>query len=793
MHKWIVFIFTFAQITLNFGQTKSVDASKLTMHEFDSLIFSNFPNERNTQKLGPWNCRSAATKNKWINGGFQPRVNDLLGPMNFSDSAIKASSALGEMDWNFQTTVNLTKKKYLHYNLHLGQSSIYHQVRINNKAINCNRYLSHGLAGFCGFSLGIDPSVLKDSGNVIRLNYYTPLDSERNIQWVTPNCCKIKDNDPTGFAAAQRKPPYEYGWDIAPRRVNIGLEEGVSLEGWNHYRLDYFNIQTISANADSAVLIIRIDIEADTAKPISIIFGIENYTIPFRIEGYPIKAGLNKFQREITLYKPKLWWPNGFYQQNGDTKPHLYKTWLQLAQPNDTFYTLKQFGIRTLKLENNNDKLGRNFQFVVNGKPIFIKGVNMVPTRGFLSEKQHDSLWIHGPMMQRIADANVNMVRIWGGGGYENDWFYDSCDKLGLMVWQDFMYSGMMYEQKYDQNLEAEYQVKRLSLHPSIALWCGNNEIEVAWKHWGWQNKYKIHGADSNYLWEQYEKIFYRMLPSKVMEYASKTAYIPTSPQSNWGNAKGLSFGDNHYWGLWHGEQSIDKLNENIPRFVSEWGLPSYPLSGFKGAETGDLQNNKNPLFAQLNKRMLSYKGIQLLHNYVDSFNSQFPDAQSYSYYPQSFQVQRYALHTGIAAHRSARPYCMGTMWWQLNDIWPGITWSILDFNGQPKPAYFQMKYDYNNLSVFNVKSDNYSMILTAVNDGWADSSITIYISSIQDIKVKLKTIKTLAKKSASTDILSITNYELNNLCKNMDDKLMIQVYCNGRVVYSHRYKPRFM
>ncbi len=738
--------------------------------------------------LGPWQCRSAATENKWVNGGFYPRVNDLFGPLQWTDSAIKANSSLGEMDWNYQTRFHLPAKKYLHYRLHFGQSAIYNQIRVNNRAINCNRYLPAGIAHFCGFTPDLVPALLKDSNNVLRLNYFSPFDPERRVQYTSENSCRIKDNDTSGYIAVLRVPPLQGGWDIAPRRITAGLDEGIYLEGWNHFHVDHFSVQTESANKDSAIINFKIIIETDTIIKVNLQLYAEDlyYT---EIFGYRLEYGINELSFQRKIKKAKLWWPNGAYQQKRQKKPALYNAFLTVSQPGDTVKLARKFGIRTIKLVQQKDSFGESFYFLVNNKPIFIKGLNLVPTRGFMNKSTHDSLWRSSIMMQKIANANVNMVRLWGGGGYEEDWFYEACDSLGIMVWQDFMYSGMMYTRRYDQIAEAEYHVRRLSGHPSLALWCGNNEIEVAWKNWGWQNKYNIHGKDSTFLWNEYQQLFHKNLPAIVKKYDSEISYLSSSPISNWGNPADFKSGDNHYWGLWHGEQPMRSLKTNIPRFVSEWGLPSYPLSNFKGAGIIDPDS---ATMAELDRRLLSYKGAKLLHAYIDSFYNENKNLDYYTQYAGALQLQSLTAYTGINSHRSNRPYCMGTIWWQFNDIWPGTTWSLVDFTGQNKPAYYNLKIAYENLCIFK-DIDNYYFKLNYANDGWGDSTLDIGIYSVRNLKNKLKSTTFIAKKESAGPLFSMANYDLNNLLQDEKDVLIIQVRCNGRPVGTFRYKRIYL
>lgn len=752
--------------------------------------------EGRSQLLGPWKLRSEATKMRWVQAGYFPRANDLFPITDFSADSIAANSALGELDWDFECRFQ-PQKTYKHYRLHTGYYANYDMIRMNGYNILCNQHIYEGLAGYSGYAVDLPAGMCRDSINVLRIKHLNPLEDARKKREEDPLRCVIRDNDSSGLSAIIRKPPVEFGWDIAPRRLTAGLEQGIYLHGWNQLRLDQFAVYTVFANRDSAKIRIKIILFSDTKTTANIVLsGTETMS-----ENHPnllVNPGENTFEFYQVISKPHLWWPNGCYQQAGDQKPYLAGMKASITSAEDQIDANTNYGIRDIKLVQEDDKFGESFYFKINGKSVFVKGVNMVPTRGMQPWEEYQSYWQSGLGLGRVAEAGVNMLRIWGGGGYEEDWFYKQCDSLGLMVWQDFMYAGMMYLPDASNAIEAVQQTRRLAKHPCMALFCGNNEIGVAWKNWGWQKKYNIHGADSVRLRKAYRNLFRGSLGWTVYREYPEANYCITSPQSNWGKAADFLSGDNHYWGIWHGEFPVDSLMTQIPRFASEWGLPSYPLSGFD--EAGRSEVSKEGL-KELDSRLQSYKTASLMHRYTrqlhlselvfDTRDSAIRNwllkYKSDGAFSANQSSQSIAMHFGIAAHRLAMPFCMGTMWWQYNDIWPGTTWSILDISSAPKSAWYEMKRMYANLIAVAIP-DKSKLNLRYVNDGWGDSSISIRVYDFYKPKKVLMQQVVVAKASSTGSLVSIPFSKLNLWSQSIYQPAIVELTCNGRLLYRYRY-----
>jgi beta-mannosidase len=338
------------------------------------------------------------------------------------------------------------------------------------------------------------------------------------------------------------------------------------------------------------------------------------------------------------------------------------------------------------------DSVGRSFYFTVNDNPVFMKGANWIPADMFLPRLTKAK---YRQLLLAAKEANINMLRVWGGGIYEDDAFYDLCDSLGLMVWQDFMFAGAMYpgDENFIKNVKQEVidNIKRLRHHPSIVVWCGNNEIDEAWHNWGWQKQYRLSAQDSGRIWNDYRRLFRELLPQLVQEYDGTRPYVSTSPMHGWGRKQSMTEGDSHYWGVWWGLEPIEKYKEKVPRFMSEYGMQAMPnwetITKFSLPQDWDTSST---VMKMHQKHPSGYKNLAVYlkqNGYNPTTFKTFADATQ--------KVQEKALATAITAHMDAAPYCMGTMFWQFNDCWPVASWSVVDYYGAKKKAYYKVKELY--------------------------------------------------------------------------------------------------
>ncbi len=350
-----------------------------------------------------------------------------------------------------------------------------------------------------------------------------------------------------------------------------------------------------------------------------------------------------------------------------------------------------------VKLIQQKDGGGTSFYFERDGKPIYCKGANWIPADIFLPRVTLDD---YRNMLIKAKEANMNMLRVWGGGIYEDDYFYYLCDSLDIMIWQDFMFAGGMYpaDEAFMNNVreEVRYQIQRLKRHPCIVLWCGNNEIDEAWKNWGWQQQFNLHGTDSAKIWNDYKRLFEDSLKKWVNEFDGTRPYVSTSPKNGWGHKESFTEGDSHYWGVWWGLEDWEAFENKTGRFISEYGMQAMP--NWKTIESFTEPADRFLYSDVIKSHQKANDGFKKLNHYltryfIDSAKLSRLSPENYTYLTQCLQY--YILKNSIAIHRSKYPTNMGTLLWQLNDCWPVASWSITDYSRKPKAAWYAVKEAY--------------------------------------------------------------------------------------------------
>ena len=413
-----------------------------------------------------------------------------------------------------------------------------------------------------------------------------------------------------------------------------------------------------------------------------------------------LKKGNNKFSIPFTISEIERWWPNGMGNQK------LYEIRLEISYENYTSESSKSIGLRTIELITEKDSIGDSFFFKINGVPTFMKGVNYIPQDVFLPRVKKTD---YEDIISAAVDANMNMIRVWGGGIYEDDLFYDLCDKYGLLVWQDFMFACAMYpgNESFLKSVEDEaiYNVKRIRTHPSLALWCGNNEVLSAWENWGWKENIIENQSQeiADTIFKSYDQIFHQILPEVIKNHDPNTQYWSSSPSSSPGIAESLTSGDAHYWGVWWGKESFNTYEEKIPRFMSEFGFQSFP-------EFSSVKKYTNPSDYDI------YSDVMKSHQRSSIGNSTIEEYMQRDYHvPKSFEhflyvsqlLQAEGISMGMEAQRRNRDICMGSLYWQLNDCWPVASWSSIDYFGKWKALHYKTKKSFKeSILSFHKKSD---------------------------------------------------------------------------------------
>ncbi len=483
-----------------------------------------------------------------------------------------------------------------------------------------------------------------------------------------------------------RKAAYNFGWDFGPRLLTVGIWRPVYLQAWSGVRLDRVHVVPLHLSAQAAAMhaLLHLDVVEEGT-----------YQIELQLDDQVVLAtrrklveGMRVLDLQFMVHKPSFWWPRGM----GEAK--LYQLTARVKRAKTIVSEVKQsLGLRSIRLVNEPDSMGTSFYFSVNdflpdrGGPLYIKGANYVPSDVFLPRGRAKQAHI----LESAEVVGMNMLRVWGGGVYEDDAFYDWCDAHGILVWQDLAFACMMYplEGALLENAKAELQdnVLRLRHHPSLAIWCGNNEIDVAWHNWGWQQEGKFSTDFATRLWGQYQDFFEAHVPQTLRSLDPGRAYIPTSPLSNWGKEENFKHHNMHYWGVWHGADSLDGFSHYVPRFMSEYGFQSWPSPD--NLQPYIDQDEWNFGSKAILHRQKSYKGNAPILKFMEPRYGNPRDFSSFCRLSQL--LQRDAMALAIEAHRMKSPFCMGTLYWQLNDCWPGPSWSTIDYSGEWKPAHYAL------------------------------------------------------------------------------------------------------
>jgi beta-mannosidase len=526
-------------------------------------------------------------------------------------------------------------------------------------------------------------SQLHAGSNQLRVVFPSPIKSAAEVAASDPWQPK------TGTAPKTyiRKAAYEYGWDWGPTFVTSGIWRPVQLEAWNKVRIADFAIHQRDVSREVAHLDAEVEIEAATA-------GSAKVNVHYTDAGKPmlltrtvaVHSGNNIVDIPIEIDNPKRWYPAGYGDQP------LYEFTAQVgtgAQVGDEKKV--KAGLRSIVLDRHLDKWGRSFQLVVNGIPVFAKGADVIPFDSFPNRVTTAD---YRRILESARDANMNMIRHWGGGYYETDEFYQICDELGIMVWQDFQFGNDWqpgtYSFKLNIEAEAEDQVRRLRNHPSIVVWCGNNETEAALN---WGDRAKLPPDVKFQMWQDYLTEFSGILTRVVARLDSETPYWPSSPSADY-EAITPSFhsGDDHIWDVWHGRVPFSTYETHKTRFVTEYGFQSFPE--MKTIEAFTQPEDRTSIFTPV---MLAHQknneGNSIIHDYLLRDYPEPKDFPSFLYVSQVLQAE--GIKIGAEYFRRSRPETMGSIFWQLNDCWPVASWSSIDYYGRWKALQYYARRFY--------------------------------------------------------------------------------------------------
>lgn len=495
-----------------------------------------------------------------------------------------------------------------------------------------------------------------------------------------------------------RKTPCHFGWDFGPTLTACGITRDIFIRAYSISRIT--DMQLEQAHEEERVLLtVKCRTEQLTHK--DVYCKVDLTTPKGEIISKHVKVESNLAQTTFIITDPEIWWCSGLGKQP------LYTVECTLVCEDETAdVKTKRVGLRTVRLDTSEDKYGRNFCFVVNGTEIFAKGANWIPADNFITRVSEEKLRY---MLGAMKNANMNLVRVWGGGYYESDVFYDICDELGILVWQDMSFACSGYPFPLDdfkENVFHEVQdnVRRLRHHACLCLWCGNNEIESMSGVWIYRRK----------IIKSTGEFFYSILPNWIRKFDKDTSYWNCTPSSGkyMRSINSDDFGDTHLWNVWHGMRDVDFYRKRNTRFCSEFGLESYPsMNCINKVIPEEEQFLKSKT---VNARQKCGDGDTKMLYYV---NKRFWEPKKFSglvYLTQLTQME--CIRDATEHWRRNRDRCHGALYWQLNDIWPGTSWSSMDYFGNYKALLYKAK-KFNEPVALSLENNWYKINLYTMND----------------------------------------------------------------------------
>lgn len=564
-----------------------------------------------------------------------------------------------------------------------------------------------------------------------------------------------------------RKAHCMFGWDWGPQTIDAGIFRDIYLEAYSHLRIE--DVKIIQVQGDNAVDVcttvavsgdavdkcqVRVTIQEDAES----VCGHRTGANDRKTEAYVCKVGetvsANNNPAVLTssIHNPKLWWPNGYGDQP------LYKVQVELLDEDGTVLETitKRIGLRTLTISQEKDLWGKEFAFCVNGVKIFAMGGNYIPEDCIYSRITPE---VQKYLLESCKRANFNCVRVWGGGYYPSDHFYDLCDEMGLIVWQDLMFACNVYDltEEFEENITKEIteNVKRLRHHASLGLWCGNNEMESAWDHWPEVQ------SESKYLRADYIKMFEYIVPKAVRAADSETFFWQSSPSSGgcFDDPDDENRGDCHYWDVWHGQKPFTDYQKHYFRFCSEFGFQSFPC--LKTVESFTEEKDRN-IFSRVMENHQKNPAANGKILYYLSENFRYPENFRKLLYVSQI-LQGMAMKDGVDHWRRHRGRCMATLYWQINDNWPVASWASIDYFGRWKALHYMAKKFYGPQAVSMCMDGDIMQVYLANESMDAQSyQVAFYVKNMEcEILEKLTGTGTVGvQESAPILVVDVSGWE---------------------------------
>ncbi len=722
-----------------------------------------------------WQFREVG-KTDWHNASVPGCVHtDLLANKLIDDPFYrdneKKQQWIGKTDWEYRTTFNVAAPTLLRQNVELVFEGLdtYAQVFLNDQVLlNADNM-------FRTWRVDAKP-LLKAGSNTLRIVFRSPINEILPVMAKMSYQLPASNDQGEKTSPFTRKAPYHYGWDWGPRFVTSGIWRPVSLEAWDDARVNDVQVVVNRLTPERAELTANVEVQASAAGPATILLDSPTDRFVTGKQEVNLNKGSNRVSFNLKIARPAMWWPNGLGAQP------LYTFHVSsIVNGRTTDERSTRTGLRTLRLERARDDAGESFTFVINGVPVFGKGGNWIPLDSFPSRITKERYRF---MLESVRDSNMNMLRVWGGGIYESDEFYEMCDEMGILVWQDYMFACSMYpgNQEFLDNVRAEAidNVKRLRNHPSIVIWSGNNEVETAWRNWGWRQSLP------SSLWDDYQKIFHGVLQEVSAEYDPTRPYWPSSPHGGLADDPDSKHsGDVHYWEVWHAEKPFSEYEKQKPRFMSEYGFQSFPnIETVKYYTLPNERDIESPIMLAHQRHP---RGNQLIREYMLREYPKPKDFESFLYISQVLQAE--GIRTGTEHLRRIMPHNMGSLYWQIDDCWPVASWSSIDYFGRWKALQYYAKRFYTNLLISPTVDDG-SLKLYVVSDKVSAVPATIRVTMMN---FDGGTLQSFNQDVTVAPVTSRSYFEIkvDDLLKGTDKKhafASVELLVKGKVVSSNDY-----
>lgn len=651
---------------------------------------------------GKWQLR-AADENEWYPVSLPGEVHLALMDAGLIPDPFAADNELqvqwvAEKDWVFRGSIEVSAELLQEDQVVVRFEGLdtLTEVRINDTLLGRTNN------AFRTYAWQVDKDGLHPGLNQIEISFKSPVKYITNLQDAEP--LPSPDQSIPG-GSYLRKAPCQWGWDWGPMLPPIGVWKTARLEGYSNAKLESVHLQ--QEHQFNGLVTVKAEAIVDQWTEQTLQLCLTLSDPQGNTFGTTCKILDRSSLVSLDIPYPMLWWPNGYGEQS------LYQARVCLRTLDETVLDVWDFqlGLRTLELQQEKDEFGESFTFVVNGVPIFAKGSNWIPTDSFPTRITRQHL---DQLLGDAARAHHNMIRVWGGGFYESEDFYDLCDQYGILVWQDFIFSCSVYpldDPVFVENIQQEVldNVSRIRHRASLALWCGNNEMDWGWEAWGWSE------GDTLKYQQPYRQFFYETLPGWLADLDPDTPYWYSSPSSGtpFENCNSNDRGDAHYWEVWHGAKPFSAYREQFPRFMSEFGFQSLPP--LKTIRTYADEDHWNLTDYMIEHHQRSYFASALFMGQMALHFMMPADFPSLVYLTMVLQAE--GIRFGVEHWRRNRHRVSGTLYWQLNDCWPVASWSSIDYFGRWKALHYASRRFY-------------APLLLSIEDDEAAATMKVHLTS---------------------------------------------------------------